>query len=307
MAGIPNLGNTCYLATSLQCLRSCRSFHKLVHTQSRIDSTMRMLAAFFDVLERNPRDANVLSSTRELYRALGSNTGEQEDVHECLLGIIQRLSSGHRKRTEVLAKTRSKIVGGLDSLMRSVVDYMDSQWTPKTDLEAMFTGQFAHMTVCTVCQRLRVTADDFTCLSVSGPDIARGIQTYMGAEVLDDLDCEWCTRKTKSKRITRIHRCPSILCVLANGDDPKRVQETIDVKPYTSQILDDRKTVEYELRAAACHFGSLKYGGHYVALCKGGDNRWSVYNDTVSTDANDPKVRAMVASKAYLIVYELRW
>ena len=306
MAGIPNLGNTCYLATSLQCLRSCRAFKKLVEVQSRIDSTMRMLAAFFDVLERNPRDANVLSTTRDLYRALGSNTGEQEDVHECLLGIIERLSSGHRKRSEVLSKTRSKIVGGLDSLMRSVVEYMDAQWTPKTDLEVLFTGQFAHMTVCTVCQRLRVTADDFTCLSVYGADVSRSIRDYMGVETIEDLECEWCKRKTKSRRVTRIHRCPSILCVLANGDDSKHVPDTIDVKPYTSQILDDRKTIEYEFRAAACHFGSLKYGGHYVALCKGGDGRWNVYNDTVSTDANDPKVRAMVASKAYLIIYEQR-
>lgn len=268
---------------------------------------MRMLASFFDVLERNPRDANILASTRELYRTLGSNTGDQEDVHECLLGIIERLSNGHRKRTEVLAKTRSKIVGGLDSRMRNVVEYMDAQWTPKTDLEALFTGQFAHMTVCMECERLRVTADDFTCLSVTGPNVARGIRDYMGVDSFDELDCEWCKRKTRSRRITRMHRCPPILCILANGDDSRHVQETIDVKPYTSQILDDRKTIEYELRAAACHFGSLKYGGHYVALAKhANSDHWSVYNDTVSTDANDPKVRSMIASKAYLILYELQ-
>lgn len=270
---------------------------------------MRMLGDFFDVLDKDGRDANVLNSTRELYAALGSNTGDQEDVHECLLGIIERLSSGHRKRTEVLSKTRSKIFQGLrDSVLRQVVTYMDEQWTPKTDLEALFTGQLVHVTVCTECERLRLSADDFTSLSVSSPDIARGIHNYMSVDSINELDCEWCKRRTKSNRVTRVHRCPKILLVLAHGTGAdKTVPETIELKPYTSQILDDRKTIKYNLRSAACHFGTLKYGGHYIALAKSGDkSHWSVYNDTVETDASDPKVRSMIASKAYLIIYEQR-
>lgn len=306
--GIPNLGNTCYLATCLQCLRACPSFRELVRTQAKFDRTMRMLGAFFDVLDKDGRDANVLSSTRELYAALGSNTGDQEDVHECLLGMIERLSSGHRKRTEVLAKTRSKIFQGMrDSLLRQVVTYMDEQWTPKTDLEALVTGQLVHVTVCTECERLRLSADDFTSLSVSSPDIARGIQDYMSVDSISELECDWCKRRTRSNRVTRVHRCPKILLVLAHGTEAnKSVPEVIDLKSYTSQMLDDRKTIEYDLRSAACHFGTLKYGGHYVALAKNSDGRWSVYNDTVETDSSDPKVRSMIASKAYLIVYEQR-
>jgi ubiquitin C-terminal hydrolase len=268
---------------------------------------MRMLHEFFDVLDKDGRDANVLSSTRTLYDALGSNSGNQEDVHECLMGIVERLSNGHRKRTDALAKTRNKLLGSIDSIMRSVVEYMDVQWKPKTDLEALLTGQFAHMTVCTSCERLRVSADDFSCLSVSGQNVAQGIRDYMGIETFEAIDCEWCKRKTPSKRVTRMHRCPRILPVLVHGSGPKEVPEIIDVKPYTSQILDDRKTIEYELRSAACHFGTLKYGGHYVALCKDArTDQWNVYNDTVQTDASDPKVRAMIASKAYLIIYEQR-
>lgn len=305
--GIPNLGNTCYLATCLQCLRACPSFREIVRKQAQFDRTMRMLSEFFDVLDKDGRDANVMSSTRDLYAALGSNTGDQEDVHACLLGMIERLSSGHRKRTEILAKTRSKIFQGLrDSILRQVVTYMDEQWMPKTDLETLFTGQLAHVTVCTECERLRLSADDFTCLSVSGQDIARGIHNYMSVDTIGELECEWCKRRTRSNRVTRVHRCPKILLVLANGGDPKTVPEKIDLKSYTSQMLDDRKTIEYELRSAACHFGTLKYGGHYVALAKNGDGRWSVYNDTVETDASDPSVRNTIASKAYLVVYEQR-
>lgn len=299
--GIPNLGNTCYVATCLQCLRVCQSF--VAYLESARQPLAKMLVGFYKVLQDSPWDVKVLSTTRELYDALlhGEGGGDQGDVHECMLKILDTLSKDPLAgRAPTPAPTRvSRLV--LDDLARSVASHMDAWWKPHSVLDTLFEGQLAHLSACSECSNIRLTSDTFTCLSLGTQDVRSGLAQTMSADTIE-CECDKCKKNTTQKRATRIYRCPPILILLFDGGKGKSVPLTLDVRSYVWDIIDERKTITYSLRSAACHFGSLTYG-HYVAVCKEGVQGWVAHNDTVSSAVEDDKL-TLLLSHAYLVVYE---
>lgn len=284
--GIPNLGNTCYASTCLQCLKRCKSFVQLVRVTAPKRPLFELLSRFLAMLDAAPSDINVLSMTRALYQRLGTGF-EQGDVHEFMLNTIDVLD-----KDIGIPKSDFKFV----EKKRSIHDFMDHMWdcyaSLKGPVESLFSGQFALLSICEGCQHASLLSDTFTCMHLG----REGLQGYMTCETIEGIECDRCQRRTTRKKMTRLYRAPTILLLLFDRS-PETIDVVLDVAPYTMT----GSSVKYQLRSAACHFGSLSYGGHYIALCREEDGRWTAFNDSQARPVTEP---GMLLSRAYMLVYE---
>lgn len=303
--GIPNLGSTCFVATCLQCLKSCRVFMTWLRAQT--DPLSLRLGAFYEALDNDPRDVNILSNTRELYDAFLGNSRaiDQGDVHECLLTILSALSKSSKTPPKPLAVASDRICRATyDPLAYRAMSFLDGKWKPESSLDALFEGQLAHVQVCASCQNTRLSSDTFGCMSLGNArDVAQGLKEVTSAETLEDIQCDTCLRRTHQKRATRIHRTPEILVLLFDGQKDKHVPSRLDMRPFVWDLRDDRPHIPYRLKAAACHFGTLSSGGHYIALCER-DRKWIAFNDMSSVEVSGEADLGVLLRHAYLVVYE---
>lgn len=86
MSGIENVGNTCFAAASIQVLRYCQPFVKLM-----LDSEEPLLNDFFDALyddgTEGPRKVNFMKRLPEM----GYAADCPQDAHEFLMAIVDKI------------------------------------------------------------------------------------------------------------------------------------------------------------------------------------------------------------------------
>ena len=74
--------------------------------------------------------------------------------------------------------------------------------------------------------------------------------------------------------------------------------------PYI--LSEDQKSIYgpliYDLYGVSNHSGSLSYG-HYTAYCKGEDEQWYYFNDSMVDKINESYV---VSEEAYVLFYKRR-
>lgn len=315
MAGIPNLGNTCYISTCLQCLRHCVPFMMYIRgIRSMPCSLLNMLQEFYTVLDMAPEDTKIMTLTQELYHGLaGGNFDEQRDVHEFFLGILEQLGKECPKVTPDKHQWFN-IHNIKDPQSRAICAFMETKWeesnTETSRLERIFQGQLSNVTVCSNCEHVRLSSDIFTCLHVyfdpkSHSSLKDSIFAYMNIEQLEGVECEHCKGHHNARKVCRVFKYPQVLLVLVHKPRNRSIDVCLDLDLRgVSMGIAQHENAMYRLTSAACHFGSLRHGGHYIAVCKNEKDRWYSYNDTRACEVTDEKTLGDLLHRGYLFVYE---
>lgn len=243
--GLPNLGNTCYINSILQCLRFTRP---LVYSLKKFtDEVTPFIDSLIDLLFAGA-PVNVLHQfIRSLARTPEFKLMRQCDAHELYLYLIDNLYEKLNKPNPFKGKLKSTIT-------------------------------------CTDCQHKSETYTPFISLSVQIPDhqyLATGVtiqellDEFCDWEVLEDyIDCENCKVKKQSTKGITIETPPVVLVVhLKRFQGIEKIHTPVDL---TNNVLIG--DVEYQLYATCNHSGG-PMGGHYTACCKKRDSSWVVCND----------------------------
>ncbi|KAF4008962.1 hypothetical protein G4228_000340 [Cervus hanglu yarkandensis] len=333
LAGLRNLGNTCFMNSILQCLSNTRELRDyclqrlylrdLSHSSRAHTALMEEFAKLIQTIwTSSPNDVVSPSEfktqiQRYAPRFVGYN---QQDAQEFLRFLLDGL---HNEVNRVTARPKSN-PENLDHLpddekgrqmWRKYLEREDSR------IGDLFVGQLKSSLTCTDCGYCSTVFDPFWDLSL--PIAKRGypevmlmdcMRLFTKEDVLDGDEKPTCCRCRARKRCIKkfsIQRFPKILVLHLKRFSESRIRTSklttfvnfplrdLDLREFASENTNH---AVYNLYAVSNHSGTTM-GGHYTAYCRSPvTGEWHTFNDSSVSPMSSSQVRT---SDAYLLFYEL--
>ncbi|KFP75253.1 Ubiquitin carboxyl-terminal hydrolase 42, partial [Acanthisitta chloris] len=302
--GLQNLGNTCFLNSTLQCLTYtpplANYMLSLEHTKSCHVEGFCMMCTMESHINKVlccSNDAIKPTSVINGLKRIGKHFhfGSQEDAHEFLCFTVDALQKA--------------CLNGSNKLDRS------SQAT--TLIYQIFGGYLRSRVKCLNCKAVSDTYEPFLDITVdikAVTSVTRALEQYVKPEQLDGENSYKCSKCKKmvpaSKRYT-IHRSSNVLTIslkrfanFTGGKINKDVKypEYLDLRPYMSQSIGE--PLIYALYAVLVHSGFNCNAGHYLCFIKAGNGLWYRMNDD-SVELSD--IKTVLHQQAYVLFYIRRY
>ncbi|XP_064903769.1 ubiquitin carboxyl-terminal hydrolase 36-like [Columba livia] len=299
-AGLLNLGNTCFLNATLQCLTYTpplanyllsREHSRTCH-QSGFCVTCVMQNHVTQAFANSGSVIKPVSFVRDLKKiAPHIRLGRQEDAHEFLRFTI-------------------------DAMQKACLPdctELDRQTQATTLIHQIFGGSLRSRVKCSMCKAVSDTFDPCLDLPVEitqAANVEQALELFVKPDLLGGENaylCDKCKKKVSATKRFTIHRAPKVLTLalkrfadFTGGKITKDVgyPELLNIRPYMSQTSGD--PVMYGLYAVLVHSGYSSHSGHYYCYVKASDGQWYQMNDNVVRPSN---IKVVLNQQAYVLFY----
>eukprot|EP00814_Leptocylindrus_danicus_P006475 CAMPEP_0116038990 /NCGR_PEP_ID=MMETSP0321-20121206/23221_1 /TAXON_ID=163516 /ORGANISM="Leptocylindrus danicus var. danicus, Strain B650" /LENGTH=789 /DNA_ID=CAMNT_0003517977 /DNA_START=182 /DNA_END=2548 /DNA_ORIENTATION=- len=339
MPGLRNLGNTCFMNATLQCLAYLPTFSQCAaEFQSRSkkgkntigQKMFLMLRSLIRKLHGIDGNSQQFVSPKAIAQSLSSlssgkssrfRLGRQEDAHEFLVHMLDAMKEG-----ELCA-------AGIDSRKSGWRDRLPIPRLDETTMvHRIFGGYLRSQVQCTNCGYRSNTYDPFFDLDLevskkSANSVSSAFEEFTRKETLDKQNrwrCSGCKKYVCATKQLTVFRPPLTLCIqlkrftftsfgggkgrnkhmFGRGGGGK-ISKSIHFPAQLSLPLSDKRTCEYSLTGVTSHIGGSSSSGHYTAYVKkpsdGSDGRWFHMDDDHVTKVSEKIV--LKDKNAYILFY----
>ncbi|KAM6297473.1 ubiquitin carboxyl-terminal hydrolase 36 [Aegotheles albertisi] len=299
-AGLHNLGNTCFLNSTVQCLTYTPPLANYLLSREHGRSCGQGGFCMMCVMQNHTIQAfansgnaiKPVSFIRDLKKiARHIHFGRQEDAHEFLRYTI-------------------------DAMQRACLNgctKLDRQTQATTLVHQIFGGYLRSRVKCSVCKTVSDTYDPFLDLALEirhAANIVRALELFVRPDVLGGENaymCARCKKKVTASKRFSIHRASNVLTLslkrfadFGGGKITKDVgyPELLNIRPYMSQNNGD--SVMYGLYAVLVHSGYSCHAGHYYCYVKASNGQWYQMNDDLVRCSN---IKVVLNQQAYVLFY----
>ncbi|XP_062304901.1 ubiquitin carboxyl-terminal hydrolase 36 [Osmerus eperlanus] len=299
-AGLHNLGNTCFLNSTVQCLTYTPPLANYLlskeHSRACHQSGFCMMCVMQNhIIQAFANTGNAIkpvSFIRDLKKiARHFRFGSQEDAHEFLRYTIDAMQKA--------------CLNGYPKL--------DRQTQATTLVHQIFGGYLRSRVKCSICKSVSDTYDPYLDIAVEirqAANIVRALELFVKPDVLSGENaymCAKCKKKVPATKRFTVHRTSNVLTVslkrfanFSGGKITKDVgyPEFLNIRPYMSQSSGD--PVMYGLYAVLVHSGYSCHAGHYYCYVKASNGQWYQMNDSMVHSSN---IKVVLNQQAYVLFY----
>ncbi|CAL8310637.1 unnamed protein product [Arctogadus glacialis] len=299
-AGLHNLGNTCFLNSTVQCLIYTPPLANFLlskeHSRTCHQSGFCMICVMQNhIIQAYANTGNAIkpvSFIRDLKKiARHFRFGSQEDAHEFLRYTIDAMQKA--------------CLNGFPKL--------DRQTQATTLVHQIFGGYLRSRVKCSLCKSVSDTYDPFLDIAIEirqAANIVRALELFVKPDFLSGENaymCAKCKKKVPATKRFTLHRASNVLTLslkrfanFSGGKITKDVgyPEFLNIRPYMSQNIGD--PVMYSLYAVLVHSGYSCHAGHYYCYVKASNGQWYQMNDSMVHSSN---IKVVLNQQAYLLFY----
>ncbi|KAM5307538.1 ubiquitin carboxyl-terminal hydrolase 36 isoform 1-T4 [Glossophaga mutica] len=299
-AGLHNLGNTCFLNATVQCLTYTPPLANYLlsreHARNCHQGGFCMLCVMQNhIVQAFANSGNAIkpvSFIRDLRKiARHFRFGSQEDAHEFLRYTVDAMQKA--------------CLGGCAKL--------DRQTQATTLVHQIFGGYLRSRVKCSVCKSVSDTYDPYLDVALEirqAANIVRALELFVKPDVLSGENaymCAKCKKKVPASKRFTVHRASNVLTLslkrfanFSGGKITKDVgyPEFLNVRPYMSQSSGE--PVLYGLYAVLVHSGYSCHAGHYYCYVKASNGQWYQMNDSLVHSSN---IKVVLNQQAYVLFY----
>ena len=247
MVGLINLGNTCYINSTLQCLSNTfdltkyfllQYFRNDINTGNKLGSNGNIAAKYFNLLcqmwlgmEKKIDPSIFITTFKNLKKQFGGN--RQQDAQEFLSVLLDQLHEDLNRITdkpyiELLEKQPNE-----DDLTASKRWWDLHKKREDSIIIDLFNGQFKSETICQVCGKSSITYDPFISLCVPLPKA----KTHLIFKIFIDTECKYLDFHYENKSTILDLKKKAIEFISSLKKDS-------DIFDLETVLLDENKTVE---------------------------------------------------------------
>nr|XP_018897263.1 PREDICTED: ubiquitin carboxyl-terminal hydrolase 36 isoform X2 [Bemisia tabaci] len=309
-SGFLNLGNTCYLNSTLQALfhvpafvnwlsndqkhfSSCEQKNGFLHNECMVCALRDTLVASQKSTGSAIRPVHITTKLKSICKHF--QFGHQEDAHEFLRYLIESLEKSY-----------------LAPLQPIKLDNYSRETTP---LNQIFGGYIRTEVTCLECQYVSTTFQHFQDLLLDirqASTVDDALENYFSKERLDEENaykCEHCRRKVSAHKKFSIEKPPNVLCLqlkrfnTLGGKNTKAItiNRNLDLSKFRPKGTHNSQQLKYKIASIIMHYGTSTSCGHYTAVAYSSQGVLYAFDDSSvysSTFSN-------VSATAYVIMYEL--
>lgn len=330
--GLVNLGNTCFMNSTLQCLAHCMDLTIFILEQSYvkyIDSTkpetqllLKWIALLHEMWNNHKllQPSSFVTELAHQHHQAGFSLehGSQCDTHEFTMYFLDVLHRAIATKCEIV------ITGEPQTMRDKKIKAAGEVWKNIYEKEHSFMlellhGQFIIKREGEICKHVSYSYDPFNCVTLQIPrhvdklNIMDCFEAFTSPEKMADTanlwNCNECKKGAVAFKTFRFWKLPQILIVCLKRFDnmQRRISTQID---FSADVLnlskfcdeDANERAIYELVGFTNHYGSFA-GGHYTAVCKNIDGLWYEYDDSRVTHLTDG-VGSTYNVSVYTLFYE---
>uniref|UniRef100_A0AAG5D990 Ubiquitin carboxyl-terminal hydrolase 36 n=1 Tax=Anopheles atroparvus TaxID=41427 RepID=A0AAG5D990_ANOAO len=309
-AGMINMGNTCYLNSTLQALFHVPAIANwllgdVLHRERCDDGGSGgscIICAMAKTLIESQSNQSaikpylVYSKLRLVCKHLVP--GRQEDAHEFLRYLVEAMEKSYLGRYK-----NSK-----------ELDQYSKETTP---LNQILGGYLRSEVKCPACHHVSTTFQHFEDLLLDirkANSIDEALEHYFARERLEEngYKCEACKRRVAAMKQFSLERAPFALCVqlkrfsVLGGKINKHVElrPRLDLTSFSSPALKERSNGKllYRLTSMVTHLGSTQHCGHYTAIGHTDAAGYHVFDDS---SVRPIGMHNLTTTNAYILFYEL--
>ncbi|XP_010009128.1 PREDICTED: ubiquitin carboxyl-terminal hydrolase 36-like, partial [Nestor notabilis] len=283
-AGLHNLGNTCFLNSTVQCLTYTPPLANYLLSKEHSCTCDQGSFCMLCIMQNHVAQAFANSGSviapiafvRDLKNiARHMRFGQQEDAHEFL-------------RYTIDAMQKSCLSG---------CTRLDCETQATTLVHQIFGGYLRSRVECLACKSVSDTYDPFLDLALEiwqARDLLEALELFVKPDLLGGENsylCAGCNNRVSATKRFSIHRASNVLTDLA-------YPELLNIRPYMSENKGD--PVMYGLYAVLVHSGYSCHAGHYYCYVKASNGQWYQMNDSMVRHSN---IKEVLNQEAYLLFY----
>lgn len=313
--GITNLGNTCYMNASLQCLSHTVNLTKHFITENfknnQDESYKDLNDEFHSILRNlwgNNKSINISNFKMLISKHIPFVKGNnQHDAHEFIINFLEKLheSMKHNKDFNITGE----IINTSDKLIYdSCEHYINTFSKNYSKIVELFYGQIHSIILIPELEYQSYKFQAFPILELPIEDcnnISECFDKYTTIEhdVNYNLEEQNYNTKHASKKMS-LWKLPKILIIqlirfLPTGEKINSHIDfpvnKLDLSKYCLDVRSKKNT--YSLYGVVNHYGCTG-GGHYTAYCKNNGD-WYEFNDAIVS-----KVENIITNNAYILFYK---
>ena len=329
LIGLNNIGATCYMNASLQCLSNTKKLTEYFLYKYKSDKNKIMTYEYYKLLRKLwKKDSNnkpyspnsfkeVLGKENPIFAGVAAN-----DSKDLINFLLERF---HQDLNDLNVNNENNIenIGNLnhsnemEMLGFFLNDYKNKYNSPISNL---FYGILETNSQCNICKLVKYNFQVYSFLEFplqpvnqfcfnqgkrplftnegKNPDVDlyECFDYYRKIDIMNgenQMYCNNCKKQTDSLFMNLLYSGPNNLIIHLNRGKGA-VYECKVIFPeqlniYNYVTFKDGATF-YELYAVVCHLGPSSMSGHFVAYCKNRiDKKWYLYNDAIVTLCTRPQ------------------
>lgn len=239
IAGLRNLGNTCFMNSMLQCLKNTREFYEFliagnvhINLNSKFGSNGELTIELIELFKQMRYPSNFKHISPKDFKCAVSRhipdfiDYKQQDSHEFLVRLLDRLHADlNRSKPDIIHDPIHKDPNFYDKL--SIAEAARTFWSlhiRRNDsfISDIFEGLIVSTLTCLHCKSSSKSLEAFTCLTLPIPENAgrttlqNCINLFLRGELLSNevaWQCQSCRQKRDAQKCTYIWRLPRILII----------------------------------------------------------------------------------------------